>query len=259
MSLIEQPKAQFAQIADLLRDRIEKGTYAPGSLMPSEPELATELGVSRVTVNRAIALLRAAGHVKVRRGSGTVVRRLPMIRRDAQRRYANREQGTGAGEVEIRSMNLRSRTAYREIGRTKPPEEVAAALELKPREDALVRRRILYADDEPTQTADTFFPWAMVKSSSLVNEHTGLDGGSYAVLASLGIGPVRFTEDITVRLATDEEQRLLDVEPTQPVFRIWHVAYAQGDRPVGVTIHVMPGHLWSLHYGWDDLPKKAGH
>jgi GntR family transcriptional regulator len=252
VSVIETPKSQYLQIAELLRGRIEDGTYPAGSLLPSEPKLADELGVSRVTINRAITLLRSSGDVKVRRGSGTYVRSLPRILRDTKRRYAARQQGTGAGEVEVRSLNLQSRTEYREIGRVAPTERVASVLGLRKGEETLVRRRVLYANDEPTQIADSYYPWSITKGSKELLQADAGQGGSYSRLADLGHAPVRFTEDVNVRLPTDAEQRSLELEGTQPVFEIWHVAYTAQDRPVEVCIHVMPGHLWTLRYGWDD-------
>ncbi|MGH3451009.1 MAG: GntR family transcriptional regulator, partial [Haloechinothrix sp.] len=127
---IEAPKSQYEQIADLLRARIVDGTYPAGSALPSEPALAAELGTSRVTVNRAIGLLRMSGMVKVKRGAGTYVRTLPQIIRDAKRRYGARERGTGAGEVEVRELNLQSRTDYREITQVAAIPDVARALGL---------------------------------------------------------------------------------------------------------------------------------
>src|SRR4051794_39155106 len=165
LPVIETPKSQYVQIAELLRGRIDDGTYPAGSPLPSEPRLAEELGVSRVTVNRAITLLRSSGDVKVRRGSGTYVRSLPRILRDTKKRYAERQQGTGAGEVEVRSLNLRSRTEYREIGRTSSAGRIATVLGLAEDGPALVRRRVLYANDEPTQIADSYYPWAIAKDS----------------------------------------------------------------------------------------------
>jgi GntR family transcriptional regulator len=250
--LIETPKSQYAQIAEALRTRINDGTYPPGSLLPSEPRLADELGVSRVTINKAITLLRASGDVKVRRGSGTYVRSLPRIPRDAKRRYAARTEGTGAGEVEIRKLNLQSVTKYREIARVKSPEHVARVLGIRKSEDVLVRRRVLSANGEPTQIADSYYPWSIAKGSdALLHEDPGR-GGSYSRLAELGHGPVRFTEDITVRMPDDAEQRTLELEQTQPVFEIWHVAYDSAGRRVELCIHVMPGYLWTLRYDWDD-------
>ncbi|WP_117209444.1 GntR family transcriptional regulator [Allorhizocola rhizosphaerae] len=252
MAMIETPRSQYGQIAELLLRRIEDGTYPAGSPLPSEDRLADELGVSRVTVNRAVGLLRIAGHVKVKRGSGTLVRALPMIHRDAKARYAARAQGTGAGDVEARFHNLQSKTVYRRIAETPAPEDVAETLGIKKDQPTLIRSRVLYANDEPTQIADSYIPWTIAeKSPELLNENAG-PGGSYERLADIGHGPARFTEDVTVRMPTDEEQRVLELEPTQPVFQIWHVAYDGKDRPVEVTVHVMPGYLWKLRYGWDE-------
>jgi GntR family transcriptional regulator len=227
-------------------------------MLPSEPELAAELNISRVTVNKAISLLRTAGLVRVRRGSGTVVRALPQIVRDAQRRYAVRDKGTGAGEVEVTELNLRSRTDYGEIGRTRPPAEVAQVLTLAAREDVLVRRRVLYANEEPTQIADSYYPWSIAKLSKELLQPDSGQGGSYGRLADLGYRPVRFSEDVTVRLPGDKEQRVLDLEPTQPVFEVWHVAYTAEDRPVEVCVQVMPGYLWKLRYAWTDQSSGDG-
>lgn len=252
MALIETPKSQYGQIAELLLRRIEDGTYPAGTALPSEDRLAEELRVSRVTVNRAVGLLRISGQVKVKRGTGTVVRALPVINRDAKARYASRANGTGAGEVEARQHNLTSKTVYRRIEETPAPAEVAKTLGIKPESSTLIRSRVLYANDEPTQIANSFLPWAFAKKSAALLEENAGPGGSYGRLADIGHGPARFTEDVTVRMPTEDEQRVLELEPTQPVFQIWHVAYDAKDKPVEVCIHVMPGHLWKLHYGWDE-------
>ena len=256
MATIEAPKSQYAQIAELVRDRIADGTYPPGTPLPSEEQLAHELQVSRVTINRAIGLLRSSGDVRVRRGVGTVVRTLPRITRDAQARYAARDQGTGAAEVEITNLALRSRTDYREIGKTTPPAPVAKTLKLG-KGAALVRRRVLYANDQPTQIADSYFPWSIVKECpALLQADTGR-GGSYGRLAEAGHEPVRFTEDVEVRMPTEPEQRTLDLEPTQAVFEIRHVAYTATDRPIEICVHILSGHLWTLRYHWDDHSTEA--
>jgi GntR family transcriptional regulator len=250
MPLIEPPRSQYVQIAELLQRRIADGTYPPGSALPSEPELASELNVSRVTVNKAITLLRASGDVRVRRGAGTYVRKLPKITRDAVARFAQRNDGMGAGHVEISKLNLLSRTDYLQIGPVDPPEQVRDILKLEG-DRALIRSRLLFADGEPTQLAFSYYPWMLIKDSDLTQEDVG-KGGSYARLADLGAGPVRFTEDVNVRTPTDEERHYLAIESTQPVFEITHVAYALDDRAVSVTFHIMPGHLWTLRYGWSD-------
>jgi GntR family transcriptional regulator len=251
MVMIQVPKSQYEQIADLLRARIADETYPPGSLLPSEPELSAELGVSRVTVNRAIGLLRAQGLVRVRRGAGTYVRSLPTILRDARTRYARRNRGTGAGAVEVAELDLQPRTDYTEIGRTVATAPVARALRMAEGDEVLVRRRVLYANDEPTQIADSYYPWHLVAGSALLQANTGV-GGSYGRLADMGIEVVRFTEDVNVRMPSDHERAVLQLEGSQPVFDIVHIAWTADQTPVEAAFHVMPGHLWTLRYDWDD-------
>jgi GntR family transcriptional regulator len=252
MATIATPQPQYAQVADLLRRRIADGTYPRGSLLPSEDRLAEEMDLSRVTVNRALGLLRASGEVKVRRGLGTQVAALPRIVRDARARYAARSEGSGAGEVETRRLNLRHHTVYGEIGKVTPPAEIGTALRLEKRDSALVRPRVLYADDEPTQIATSYLPWSIVRSCKPLLQEDAGEGGSYGRLADIGYSPARFTEDVTVRRPDHHEQEVLELEPSQPVFEIWHVAYTAEDRPIEVAVHVMPGHLWQLRYAWED-------
>ncbi len=252
---LEPPKARYSQIAEMLRARIEDGSYLPGSALPSESDLAAEFGVTRPTVNRAVGMLRMDGLVKVRRGAGTYVRELPRILRDARQRYSSRRQGTGAADVEARALNLEPRTDYTEIGKVEPPESVAKILGLGKGQQTLVRRRRLFVNDVPTQLADSYIPWSIAESCPELQQPVIGGGGSYAQLAQLGHAPVRFTEDVTVRAATDEEARLLDLDgDARPVFDVVHVAWTAGGRPVEVALHVMAGHLWTLRYDWSDEP-----
>jgi GntR family transcriptional regulator, transcriptional repressor for pyruvate dehydrogenase complex len=59
--------------SDLVR-LIAHGTYPAGSRLPTEPELAAQAGVSRMTLREAIKALAAKGLVSVKHGRGTWVR-----------------------------------------------------------------------------------------------------------------------------------------------------------------------------------------
>lgn len=63
----------YMQVANLLEQEIDKGTYRIGMLLPPEATLAEELGVSRYTLREAIARLRRAGRLSARKGVGTRV------------------------------------------------------------------------------------------------------------------------------------------------------------------------------------------
>ncbi|MEV4264355.1 PLP-dependent aminotransferase family protein [Kribbella sp. NPDC049584] len=67
------------QVEGLVLRRIERGDLSIGSRLPSERVLAERLGVSRVTVVRALENLRRDGVLETKRGSGTVVRPLDRL------------------------------------------------------------------------------------------------------------------------------------------------------------------------------------
>jgi GntR family transcriptional regulator, transcriptional repressor for pyruvate dehydrogenase complex len=63
-------KTASDEVVSALADAIRGGLYDVGDLLPKERDLALRLGVSRTVVREAIATLRSAGIVSVRRGAG---------------------------------------------------------------------------------------------------------------------------------------------------------------------------------------------
>ncbi|WP_407165282.1 GntR family transcriptional regulator [Bradyrhizobium sp. ORS 111] len=64
---------KYAQIADIFRQRIARGTWAKGLRLPANEELASEFGVSRVTIRQAVELLSREGVIEAQQGRGTFV------------------------------------------------------------------------------------------------------------------------------------------------------------------------------------------
>ncbi|HET7154948.1 MAG TPA: FadR/GntR family transcriptional regulator [Hyphomicrobiaceae bacterium] len=68
-----EPRRLYRQIADQLRQLIDDGEYSVGSRLPTERELAEQLGVSRPTVREALIALEVEGRLRIRVGSGIYV------------------------------------------------------------------------------------------------------------------------------------------------------------------------------------------
>lgn len=60
-------------VAERLRQAIADGEYLPGQQLPTEPELARQIGVGRTSLREAIQRLKTLGLVEVRSGLGTFV------------------------------------------------------------------------------------------------------------------------------------------------------------------------------------------
>jgi len=69
----DSPELIYAQVARVLRDRVQDGTYT--NRLPGELDLASELGVSRPSVRRAVAILVDEGVLVVVRGKGMYVKK----------------------------------------------------------------------------------------------------------------------------------------------------------------------------------------
>ncbi|MFI0817702.1 GntR family transcriptional regulator [Streptomyces sp. NPDC021098] len=66
---------RYATISEDLVRRIAVGRWAVGDLLPTEPELAAEYGVSRETLRRALRRVESLGLISRRKGTGTRVER----------------------------------------------------------------------------------------------------------------------------------------------------------------------------------------
>jgi GntR family transcriptional regulator len=69
----DSPQWPYQQVAAILRDRIDRGELGPR--LPSHMQLAQQLGVSPMTVQRALRVLKDEGLLYSEPGRGTFVRR----------------------------------------------------------------------------------------------------------------------------------------------------------------------------------------
>jgi GntR family transcriptional regulator len=249
---IQRPRPEYLQVADALRTAIRAGEWPPGSVMPSEPELAARYGVTRAIVNRAISVLRTEGLVRPERGRGTTVNELPVIRREAvarQRREVREAgQARGAFDGELRRLGLTSRSDV-ETGQVPAPAAVAALLGVEESTPVLARRRRMYANDTPVQLATSYLPLDIAADTPLASIDPG-PGGTYSRLADLGYEPASYTEVVHVRPPDDAEAQFLRMDPDQRVITIQRTARTGAGRTVEVNEITLPAHQWELVYEW---------
>jgi len=86
---------RYLQLADIFRQRIGRGIWKPGDMIPSIEMLMREFTVARITVRQAIGLLSDEGLLSPQRGRGTIVNQL------AGRQRQLRVETTFAGLVDL--------------------------------------------------------------------------------------------------------------------------------------------------------------
>ena len=128
-------------IADGLRARMLAGELQAGVRLPSEPDLARDLGVSRSSLRGAIALLEQDGLLQRRHGSGTYVTHKPLLHNDLSSNFSVSRM--------IAATGLEPGTRFLRSAIEPPPAEVAAAFGIAPDTPVSVLRRVRTADSRP--------------------------------------------------------------------------------------------------------------
>jgi GntR family transcriptional regulator len=244
----------YKQIADHLRIAIERGRLHEGDQLPSEAQLMDHYGVARMTIRNAMRLLQDEGLVTAEHGKGSYVRSRPPVRRLASDRFAqrHRKEGKAAFITEAEQVGATPQVDRIEVSESQPPAEVADRLGISDDADVVVRSRRYLLDGRPVELAISYIPADLARGTPISDPNPG-PGGIYARLEEQGHTLDRFTEDVTARMPTPQEARLLSLSPGVPVFRLVRTAYDVDNRAVEVCDTVMAADAYQLSY---ELPAR---
>jgi GntR family transcriptional regulator len=239
----------YKQIADHLRTAIARGRLREGDQLPSEAELMERYGVARMTIRNAIKLLEGEGLVTAEHGRGVYVRSRPPVKRLASDRFArrHRKEGKAAFTVEAEQVGGTPKVDHLKVTEARPPAEIAERLKLSNDDAVIVRSRRYLLDGRPVETAVSYIPADLARGTPISEPNPG-PGGIYARLEEHGHVLDRLTEDVTARMPTPQETRLLNLSPGVPVFRLVRTAFDLDGRPVEVCDTVMAADAYMLSY-----------
>jgi GntR family transcriptional regulator len=239
----------YKQIADVLRTAIARGTLLEADRLPSEAQMMEHFAVARMTIRNAIRLLQDEGLVIAEHGRGVYVRSRPPVKRLASDRFArrHRKEGKAAFITEAEQVGGTPQVDMIHVSESQPPSEVADRLKLADGASTVVRSRRYSLDGRPVETAVSYLPADIASGTPIADPNPG-PGGIYARLEELGHTLERFTEDVSARMPTPEETRLLKLPPGVPVFRLVRTAYDVDGMPVEVCDTVMAADAYLLSY-----------
>ena len=247
MRTLQAPRARYRQVADELRKAIKRGDFPPGSALPSQPDLARQYGLNQTSINRAIALLRAEGLVRVEHGRGAFVQEIPTVKR--MRRIPRGNVAGSSFAEEMRKAGLEPQAPLADLATVEAPADVAEHLEITAGDPVVRRTRHMFASDRPVQLATSYIPLEVAGSQDIALPDTG-PAGLYQRLAARGYQPTRFVEEIEARQPRAEEAAFLGLTEAQYVLEVARIVYTEDDMPIEAVINVFPSQQWRLSYEW---------
>jgi len=213
--------AKTRRIYLLLRDRILNGALPPGGKLPGEPTMATQFGISRLLVRRALDLLVAEKLVDRRPGSGTYVRDAavaPPMTVDLADMWSHLFEMGRRTEVQLLSLSF-----------DQPSMRLREQLKLKPDEKVQRAVRVRSTRGEPFSHLVSFVPESLGKS------FTEADLATTPLLKLFersGVIPARATQTVGAALAGPETAERLKVDVGAPLLTLARTVFDTKGRGI---------------------------
>jgi GntR family transcriptional regulator len=209
----------YRQVKDVLTRRIADGVWAAGGVLPSEPDIAADLGVSHGTVRKALDALAAENLVVRRQGKGTYV-----ARHDEERilfQYFKLFPDTGERrfpDSRILAVDVRDADA-----------EAARVLDLRKGARVLVLERVRTLAETVCILERITLPKALFPGI----EKRDLPNNLYELYRSdFGVTIARAAERLKAVAASRREAKHLDVAVGAPLLSVDRTAFAIDGAPV---------------------------
>ncbi|MBI3747121.1 MAG: GntR family transcriptional regulator [Chloroflexi bacterium] len=205
MPSLRHPPNLSAVVADDLRRAIEAREFGPEGRLPSEPELARRLGVSRATVRHAITELAEGGFVRRHQGRGT------FVTSHAASLHNNLNVNSGVTDL-IASQGWEPGTAEVTSTARAATRAERVTMDLGPADEVVVVRRTRLADGRPVVAVEDVLSAATLErvgiSASTLADRLATRS-LYDLLEDVGLAvhhgiaeirPVKATGDVARRL-----------------------------------------------------------
>jgi len=216
----------YERVVEYVEKLVSERGLVPGDLLPTYAELAESVGVSLITVRRALDELERAGKVRRHQGLGTFLAR-PRILTDPARAgsllgtLAEGEQQRPAGTLDTRILDIR---------RGLPSGDIARALQIRSDSQVWQLRRQRMIDGSPAVLETSVIPTSLAPE---LDRLVSRPSGSLYDLLGREYGLVDEFEEqyLEVIMPTQEERRLLGIPARTHVVRIRGLSMDKAGTP----------------------------
>lgn len=211
----------YMRVYKTIHSQIVGKKYDVGTILPPEPELEKEFGVSRTTVRKAVDMLVREGLLSVRQGFGTQV-----ISRKA---VQNLNRFTSVSEsLAQKGGKIGLKSCY--IEKTGASEELAKLLGVASRTPLICIYRVKTCDGKPISISKNYILEQLVPGFDLQAQ---IDHLYEYLKEKYDVEYTGCRDVISAYNASFEQAQVLEVEPRTALFSVQRVCY-QGSRPCEV-------------------------
>lgn len=214
----------YQRIADDLRRRVSAGEFGRGHVLPSEAELAASYEASRLTVRRALGILRGEGLLDARRGFGWFVAAEPLEHTLGRLGTIEEQVARSGGSSERNVLKFEFIVARGRVAETLGVPRVLRVDRVNTADGETIARVVAHVPEELASGLSL----AQVRERSLYD------------LLPVEIGSA--TQRISAVAASEEDAALLGVPVGSPCLQSERITLTVDQTPAIYAIAVFPGH-----------------
>jgi len=232
----DSPIPLYFQLKQILLEEIEKETWKPGDMLPTEQQFQEQYGVSRTTVRQTLRELEIEGKITRYRGRGTFVAKHKISH--SPENYPNLSdqliaQGSTPGWKVLSAESVM------------PPAKIANQLGIELTAKVFCLRRLRLENTEPI---GYHIAYVSPSYADLIDKNAFTKGGSLRYLSDTQLlehcTANRILEAVP---ANQEEADLLDVEKGAPMLLIRRLTVTAEHKPVEAFKGVYRGDRFEYH------------
>ncbi|OYW62660.1 MAG: hypothetical protein B7Z31_00380 [Rhodobacterales bacterium 12-65-15] len=225
---------RYDDVVRRIEEQIRSGKLPNGTRLSGERDMAREMGVGRVTIRRALGLLRDKALIRLDGTRGWIVDQALVTERNALRSFTE--------FAALRRARAHARVLRQGIREATLSEIEVFGLAVGDRVMDLVRLRMM--DDEPTALEESRVPLDLCPELALADFSTA---SLHALLRSAGIGPVRADYDLTAVAANEDQAALLQITVGAPLLAAEAIARDQTGRVVECSSSLFRADRYRFH------------
>lgn len=229
-TLIERLRVRFTQtdklplymkFSETIQRLVQTGELAGGHFLPSEREFVQALGISRITVRKALELLESQNIVIRNRGYGTYIN-------DQLEYHLSVAQGF-SDQVALKGKKPGSH--WLEKARIPCEPDIAERLNISAGSPVFILKRVRDIDGEPVSIEESYVPASLIDDV----EHIGVS--LYAYFQSQNIVLQRTRSWVSAQTPSQEFMTNIKTPVSLPVLVVKELAFDNTGKPVEYSIN----------------------
>lgn len=219
----------YLQLYNSLLEKIESGYYIHGQMLDSERDMASEFGVNRETVKKALTLLEKDRYIERIQGKGTFVSKKNNEALNINNRIINKFTNSGITAT-LKNTGFRSTNKIITKDVVSNLKLASKKLRIHLNDYVFVLHRIRYADDTPLSVEYVYSPMSIMDDDILTTDFEVVS--FYDYLNKLNHLPIQFNRIFKVVRCSKKESQYLQIEPLTPVYLFEDIARDQEGRVI---------------------------